>query len=134
MTPDSVNSQFIRFVLAGGVAAAVNYGSRFVFNLWMPFEAAVVLAYLMGMAVAFVLMRQYVFNAGAGGLGPQVLKFALVNALALAQTLVVSIVLARWALPAMGVTQHVEAIAHFVGVAVPVFTSFVGHRRMTFKS
>ena len=46
----------------------------------------------------------------------------IVNLLALLQTLVVSLVLARWALPAIGVREHVEAIAHLVGVAVPVFT------------
>jgi putative flippase GtrA len=33
----------------------------------------------------------------------------------------------------MGVQEHVEAIAHLVGVAVPVFTSFIGHRQLTFR-
>ena len=53
--------------------------------------------------------------------------------LAVLQTLVVSLVLARWLLPALGVTQHAEAIAHAVGVAVPVVTSYFGHKLATFK-
>lgn len=128
-----LSAQFIRFVLAGGVAAAANYGSRFVFSAWMPYPAAITCAYLVGMAVAFALMRQYVFAAGGQPMLPQVVKFSIVNLLALVQTLAVSLVLARWVLPAMGVEQHVEAIAHLVGVAVPVFTSFIGHRQATFR-
>jgi putative flippase GtrA len=120
-------------VLAGGVAAAANYGSRFLFSAWMPYPAAITCAYLVGMAVAFVLMRKYVFSAAGQPMLPQVWKFAIVNLLALLQTLVVSLVLARWLLPALGVQQHVEAIAHLVGVIVPVFTSFIGHRQATFR-
>lgn len=128
-----LSAQFVRFVLAGGIAAAANYGSRFLFSAWMPYPAAITCAYLVGMTVAFLLMRQYVFSAAGQPLLPQVVKFAIVNALALLQTLVVSLVLARWVLPAMGVQSHVEAIAHLVGVIVPVFTSFVGHRQATFR-
>ena len=128
-----LSAQFLRFVLAGGVAAAANYGSRFLFSAWLPYPAAITCAYLVGMAVAFALMRQYVFSGAGQPMLPQVAKFAIVNLLALLQTLVVSLVLARWVLPAMGVGEHVEAIAHLVGVAVPVFTSFVGHRQATFR-
>lgn len=128
-----LSAQFLRFVLAGGVAAAANYGSRFLFSAWLPYPAAITCAYLVGMAVAFALMRQYVFSGAGQPMLPQVAKFAIVNLLALLQTLVVSLVLARWVLPAVGVREHVEAIAHLVGVAVPVFTSFVGHRQATFR-
>ena len=128
-----LSAQFLRFVVAGGIAAAANYGSRFLFSTWLPYPAAITCAYLVGMAVAFALMRQHVFAASGQPLLPQVVKFSVVNLLALLQTLVVSLVLARWVFPAMGVQEHVEAIAHLVGVAVPVFTSFIGHRQLTFR-
>jgi putative flippase GtrA len=121
------------FLLAGGVAAAGNYGSRFVFSLWFSYPAAIVLAYFVGMAIAFALMRQYVFDGRGKAIGPQVLRFTGVNALAVLQTLVVSLVLARWALPAAGAVEHAEAIAHAFGVVVPVLTSYVGHRNATFR-
>jgi putative flippase GtrA len=127
------SAQFLRFVLAGGIAAAANYGSRFGFSLWLPYPVAITMAYLVGMAVAFALMRQYVFQGQGQPLLPQVVKFGLVNVMALLQTLVVSLALARWVLPALGMTRGVEAIAHLVGVVVPVFTSFVGHRHGTFR-
>jgi putative flippase GtrA len=125
--------RFGLFVITGGIAAAANYGSRFGFSLWFSYPVAIVCAYLVGMAVAFVLMRQYVFEGGGKALGPQVVKFGLVNLLAVLQTLVVSLVLARWLLPWAGVSQHVEAIAHAVGVAVPVITSYFGHKKATFR-
>jgi putative flippase GtrA len=121
------------FVVAGAIAAAANYGSRFVLSNWVSFPAAVTLAYLVGMTVAFVLMRNYVFAARNGSLGPQVIWFAIVNVLALAQTLVVSLVLAQWLLPAAGIVDQAEAIGHAVGVAVPVVSSYFGHRWRTFR-
>ena len=125
--------QFIRFLLAGGIAAAANFGSRFVFSQWLPYGVAIVLAYLVGMTVAFVLMRRHVFTDSRSALGPQIVKFAGVNLLAVLQTLLISLALARWLLPTLGVLEHGEAIAHLVGVVVPVFTSYFGHRLLTFK-
>jgi putative flippase GtrA len=129
----SEGRRFGLFLVAGGIAAAANYGSRFGFSLWFSYPVAIVLAYLVGMTVAFLLMRQYVFDGRGKALGSQIGRFALVNVLAVLQTLVVSLVLARWLLPALGVTQHAEAIAHAVGVAVPVVTSYFGHKLATFK-
>lgn len=125
--------RFALFLVAGGIAAAANYGSRFGFSLWFSYPVAIVLAYMVGMAVAFALMRQYVFDGRGKALAPQIVRFVGVNVLAVLQTLVVSLLLARWLLPMFGVTSHVEAIAHAVGVAVPVLTSYVGHRLATFR-
>jgi hypothetical protein len=33
----------------------------------------------------------------------------------------------------MGVTAYVPEIAHGVGVAVPVFTSYLGHKHFSFR-
>ena len=128
-----LNRQFIRFLVAGGIAAAANYGSRFLFSTWLSYGPAIVLAYLIGMGVAFVLMRQHVFSATGTALGPQVVKFVAVNLLAVVQTLVISLVLARWVLPSLGIVTHAEAVAHLAGVLVPVATSYFGHRMLTFR-
>ena len=126
-------SRLIPFLLAGGIAAAANFGSRFLFNLWLTYEVSIVLAYLVGMIIAFVLMRGRVFQKGEQKLLPQVVKFSLVNLLSIAQTLLVSMGLNYWLLPWLGITQNPEAIAHFFGVAVPVIVSYFLHRNITFK-
>ena len=125
--------QFAGFLVAGGIAAAANVGSRMAFSLVFDLAVAVVLAYLVGMAVAFVLMRRHVFPPSGAPLARQVAIFSAVNALAVLQTLVVTLLLARWLLPRMGVATHVEEIAHVVGVCVPIFTSFLGHKHFSFR-
>jgi putative flippase GtrA len=129
----SRSPQFALFMLAGGFAAAVNYGSRFGFSVWFTYPVAIVLAYGVGMITAFVLMRRYVFDARRKDVVPQLVKFVLVNVLALVQTMLVSLVLARWLLPSLGITSRTEALAHAAGVAVPVLTSYVLHKQATFK-
>lgn len=128
-----LNPQFFRFLLAGAVAACANYGSRFVFSLWTSYELAIVLAYLVGMTVAFILMRGQVFYAKRKALWPQVTRFIAVNILAVLQTLVISIVLARRVFPDLGIIEQAEALAHLAGVSVPVVSSYFGHRYLTFR-
>lgn len=125
--------EFARFLVAGGLAALANALSRMAFSLALPLEAAVVLAYLVGMATAFLLMRSRVFPPGEGSVRRQAGRFAAVNALALLQTFVVTLLLARWLLPGMGLGSHVEDIAHVIGVAVPIVTSYLGHKHYSFR-
>ncbi len=124
---------FMLFLLTGGFAAAVNWTSRIMYNLWMPYSYAIVIAYLTGMVTAFVLARMFVFTASTQSTGRSAVIFTLVNVAAVAQTWAVSMTLAYYVLPALGITWYAKEIAHFVGVAVPVFTSYVGHKRFTFR-
>lgn len=125
--------QFLRFLVAGGIAAGANFSSRFLFSHFFDFGTSVFLAYLVGMLVAFMLMRGRVFNASQGSLVPQVMKFIGVNVLAVLQTLVISLLLANWAFSLFGINDHAEALAHFVGVLVPVVTSYFFHKFFTFR-
>jgi putative flippase GtrA len=128
-----MSPRFLKFLIAGGVAAAVNFGSRIVFSHWLPFSAAIVLAYIIGMITAFVLTKAFVFTKSVNSTSKSAGFFVLVNLVAVLQTWVVSVVLAYYVLPWMGVTWHTREIAHFFGVAVPVFTSYVGHKRWSFR-
>lgn len=125
--------QFVRFLVSGGIAAALNWGSRFLFSLWMPYSWAIAAAFLVGLGSGFVLMRFFVFEGRSKPVVPQATKFVLVNLAGLAQTLVISLVAARWLLPAIGITESAEAIGHLAGVLVPVVTSYIGHKALTFR-
>lgn len=128
-----MSRQFVVFLVTGGTAAAVNFGSRIVYNQWLPFSGAVILAYLTGMVTAFVLARMFVFKESTQSTRRAVLFFTLVNVVAVLQTWLISMGLAFYLLPALGVTDFVNEIAHAVGVAVPVFTSYIGHKRWSFR-
>ncbi|WP_244532752.1 GtrA family protein [Phyllobacterium sp. CL33Tsu] len=122
----------MRFVISGGIAAAINILSRIAFSQFLPFSAAIVLAFLVGMTTAFILMKQFVFDESGNSTGNEYVRFGLVNLVALLQVWLVSIILARWLLPAINYNWHVDTTAHVVGVLSPVLTSYVAHKSFTF--
>lgn len=125
--------QFFVFLLTGGTAALVNFGSRILYNQWMGFSGAIVLAYVTGMITAFVLARLFVFTASSQPMRHSIAFFVLVNLIAVVQTWAISLGLAFYLLPALGIDAYAREIAHAVGVAVPVFTSYIGHKRWSFR-
>ena len=133
MIKQIISRQFLTFLLTGGVAAAVNFGSRILYNLWLDFSAAIVLAYITGMITAFVLAKLFVFKKSQQTLHRSALFFILVNLVAVVQTWVISVGLAYYVLPVMDIKIFVREIAHAVGVAVPVFTSYIGHKHWSFR-
>ncbi len=127
------SQQFLVFLLTGGAAAVVNFGSRIVYSVWLDFSSAVILAYITGMITAFVLAKLFVFKESQQSIHRSAAFFVLVNLVAVLQTWVISMGLAYYLLPSLGVTLFVREIAHAVGVAVPVFTSYIGHKRWSFR-
>ena len=128
-----LSRQFLVFLLTGGTAAAVNFGSRILYSRWLDFSAAVIVAYITGMVTAFVLAKLFVFKDSKQAVHRSIVFFILVNLVAVLQTWAISMGLAYYLLPAMGVSAFVPEIAHAVGVAVPVFTSYIGHKRWSFR-
>jgi putative flippase GtrA len=129
-----LSRQFILFLIAGGIAACVNFGSRIAYNHLMIFEAAVVCAYVTGMITAFILNKLFVFDKSVHSTRKEFYYFTLVNIFAAAQTLVISVALYRFVFPAIAFAFHPSECAHAAGVIVPVFTSFIGHKKLSFKS
>lgn len=128
-----MSRQFLAFLITGGLAAAVNFGSRIFYNQWMDFSVAIILAYLTGMVTAFLLVRSFVFTDGSQSVQRSATFFVLVNVVGFLQTGAISLLLAYHVLPWAGITRFVPEIAHAVGVAVPAFTSYLGHKRWSFK-
>jgi putative flippase GtrA len=125
--------ELLRFVLSGGAAAAANVLSRIVFSQVMPYSPAIILAYGVGMLTAYLLMRRFVFERSGRSTRDEAGRFILVNAVAAAQVWAISVLLARWLLPALGWTWQAETLAHMVGVASTVLTSYAMHKAFTFR-
>jgi putative flippase GtrA len=117
--------QFLNFAVAGGLAALVNLLSRYVLSSVMQYEAAVAIAYLIGMTTAFLLTRRFVFAAYG--------RFGLVNVAGFIQVWIVSVALVRVVFPDMRFEWHAEEIAHLVGVVSPIAVSYYGHKHFSFK-
>jgi putative flippase GtrA len=133
MKPGSERARFLSFIATGGIAAGANMGARLLFQMAMSYEWAVGLAYLVGMVTAFVLARVFVFEAEGGSVHGQFSRFALVNAVAFAQVWLISVGLAEYLFPAMGFAWHAETVAHGIGVASPVMTSYLLHKHFSFR-
>lgn len=127
----SARREFLLFAGVGGFAAAVNFVARIALERATSFEVAVVIAYLLGMSVAFVLNRWLVFEA-TGAWHAQYVRFALVNLVALAQVFAVSVGLVRFAFPAIGFGWHAEEVGHLIGLLSPILTSYWGHKHFSF--
>jgi len=125
--------QLTLFLLLGGIAAAINFSTRIFLNHWMSFSASVFFAYLVGMAAAYFLFKIFVFKNNQKLKRASFFYFTLVNLLGIAQTWVVSMALAYYILPIFGVSSGVSEAAHIIGIAVPAFTSYFGHKYWSFK-
>lgn len=128
-----LSRQFLIFLLTGGTAAVVNFGSRILYSNWLDFSLAVILAYITGMITAFVLAKLFVFKESQQTLQRSAVFFILVNLIAILQTWAISMGLAFHLLPWLGVSSFIPEIAHATGVIVPVFTSYLGHKRWSFQ-
>jgi putative flippase GtrA len=123
-----------RFLVAGGLAALLNWLARFPLDLMMPFEASVVLAMAIGMVCGFLLYRAWVFPGSDRPLIVQVRDFVLVNLIGQAVMVAVSIVL-RWILLAASLREIVApAVAHAAGISIGAAANFLGHRHITFRN
>jgi putative flippase GtrA len=125
--------EFLAFAVAGGIAAGVNWLSRMGLSGWLGLGWAVIVAYGIGMLTAYLLNRLFVFEASGRGSASEMTRFALVNLVAVLQVWLVTIGLRYYLLPAVGWTWQAENIAHAVGVASPIVTSYLAHKHFTFR-
>ncbi|MEP3477403.1 MAG: GtrA family protein [Hyphomicrobiales bacterium] len=128
-----MKTQFLRFLITGGIAAIINLSSRYVLNLFITFEIAIVFAYLIGMLSAYILARIFVFDTTGRSVASELQRFAIVNVFALVLVWFVSVGFARFIFPAINFNWHSNDIAHFIGVMVPAITSYFAHRFFTFS-
>ena len=128
-----LNPQFMKFIVVGGFAAFVNFMSRLLYSQYMSFRLAVVVAYVTGMITAYLLSKYYVFEPSGKRASTEFYHFTLVNLVAVAQVWGISVGLAEYLYPYLDFQFYREEIAHFIGLVVPVFTSYLGHKYLSFK-
>ena len=132
LTPSEIR-RIGRFIMAGGFGALVNWGSRFPLGEIMPFGASVIAAYVIAMFVGFFIYRAFVFEARDGSARSQLWRYVAVNLVGATEVYLISIALAHWFAPAIGWTLFVEPISHAIAIGIGAFTSYLGHRLLTFR-
>lgn len=125
--------EFTLFIIAGGIAAVVNFIARIIFNQYFDFSKSVLLAYLIGMATAFILTKIFVFNKSKIKLWQSAMLFIFINSIAIAQTWAICMGLNYYVLPSLGISYYAAEIASAIGIMFPVLTSYLGHKHLSFK-
>ena len=127
-----VTKEFPLFVLAGSIAALINIISRIILTIFLDFEISVFISYLLAMITSFLLQRKYVFKSTKKSYKRSFAVFLLVHFVTLLQVWIVSLLIKFWLINFISSVPIVEFIAHCFGVGIPAFTSYYGHKYITF--
>ncbi len=128
-----IGSDAARFLVAGGIASAVNWLTRFAASSVVSFQIALVVGAAIGMATGFCLYRAWVFPHSSRPLHFQGGSFLVVNGTTATFVFLVSIS-AHWLLRDFHLSNQVrEGIAHAVGIGCGAPMNFFGHRMITFS-
>ena len=125
--------QFILFIITGGASAIINIFSRIILSNFFRFEIAILISYGIGMIIAFILAKRFVFLNSNKSIKKSFPAFALVNLISVLQTFFVSILIKSCLLILFKNLSIIELISHTCGLGILVFTSFYGHKYITFK-
>ncbi len=128
-----ISSQFLRFLVAGGISAVVNYAVGYALSGLLPFHGDVVVGYLAGMGTAFFLFERSVFGEHVESRRRSVGIFILVNALGLLQTWLIFTWLVTYYLPKFQWSFYPEHLARAVAIITPTLTSYICHKYFTFR-
>ena len=118
----------------GGIAAIANFLSRILFSFYINLIISIALAYLTGMVIAYCLNKLLVFKDNTQSLKNSISLFILVNLVAIAQTFFITLGFVFYIFPLYGFEWHAHEIAHGIGVCFPVFTSYLGHKYLSFRT
>ena len=110
-----------------------NLLARAVFSQLMPFELALVPAHLVGMLVAFVLTRAFVFNGSQTAVAVSLKRFAIINIGSLLITTVVASFSLRVLFPLVNFVFFPATAAHIAGLGAASVFSYFGHLHYSFR-
>jgi putative flippase GtrA len=124
--------QFLGFLAVGGLAALLHWLARLLLSVWLPFSWAVIMAYGIGMLVAFLLNSFFVFPKSKKTRRTQARDFVLVNLSFLPLVWLTSVQVNNW-LKTFGMIRHSEELAHAIAIPLPMLATFLIYKFFTFK-
>jgi putative flippase GtrA len=127
-----LTKQFLRFLAVGGLAAFLHWLARLFLSVWLPFSWAVIIAYAVGMVVAFLLNSIFVFPKSEKARHVQARDFVLVNLSFFPLVWLVSVQVNNW-LKILGMISHSEELAHAIAIPLPMLATFLIYKFFAFK-
>lgn len=124
----------VRFLIAGGSAAGINWLARFPLNHFFPFEIAVTFAMIIGMIFGFIFYRNWVFPNTTNPMWRQASNFITINLLGMAITVAGAIAAQHFLLQFNFQEPLAAAVGHAAGIASGAIANYIGHKHFTFKT
>ena len=128
-----LGKQFFLFIIAGGTSAIINLLSRIVLSIFLSFEFSILISYLIGMIIAFLLFKKFVFVNTKKSNKNSLAAYSLINLISVIQTFFISTLMRNWLITILDNLTITELISHLTGLGILTFTSFLGHKYITFK-
>lgn len=128
------HTEFLQFLVVGGIAAGVNFVSRIGFSELFSYRISIILAYIVGMIIAFTLFKHYVFEKTDRHYMEEVKGFIIVNIFGVFQVFIISVGLAEYFFPYISLELYPNEIAHFIALGVPAISSYFGHKYFSFSN
>lgn len=128
------HKEFLQFLFVGGIAAGINFISRIGFSEFFSYRISIVLAYIVGMIIAFTLFKLYVFEKSNLHYSQEIKNFTIVNIFGIIQVWGISVGLAEYLFPYLSFSFYPDEVAHFIGLGVPAISSYFGHKYFSFKN
>jgi len=124
--------QFLGFLLVGGLAAFLHWTSRIALSNWLSFSWAVVIAYAIGMIIAFALNSYFIFPTSNKPKIKQARDFMITN-ICFFPVVWISALGLNQGLKSLGIMRYTEAISHGIAVGLPMFATFLIYKFIAFK-
>jgi energy-coupling factor transport system substrate-specific component len=122
----------VRFLLAGGGAAAINWLVRFPLSWAMPFFVAVLIAAIIGMVVGFTLYRGFVFPGSGRPVLLEARDFFGVNVVSSGAVALLAVAFLYLAVQLGADIQMAEGVAHAAAIGLGAVLNYFGHSLITF--
>jgi putative flippase GtrA len=132
--PRTLDLPQARFLVAGGLAALVNWLVRFPIERVVPYFAALLLATSIGMTCGFLLYRSWVFPGSSRSIADQVRDFILVNLTGQATMLGIATIVRQLLFVVEIGPLIAGALAHALGIGTGAIVNYLGHRHLTFST
>lgn len=128
--------QYIKFILFAGIAAIFNLGSRYIISnkLHLNLIISVVIAYLLGMVINFLLNKNYNFPKSGRKYSDEFITFLIIAAIGLLLTSILTITLFKLSGDLFEINiRSRENLSHLFAVAIVSIYSFIFHKTLTFN-
>lgn len=130
------SKQILRFLISGGIAALVNFCSRFFFQLFFTYTLSIALSFSLGSVISFLLNKNFTFRSYDEKTAVQLVKFMLATVFGvILATFIVFIQITLFGF--LGITfiteKEMELIVHIITIGIITIYSYLVMKYFAFK-